>query len=211
VLKTLGWVTIGVIVGAVVIRVWLVPGIGTSDYAAITGRVSELEESQAAFANKHEELASQASALQEQVSVLSGALAMVRDQQSRAVAPAFIDSTNEHNLESTSASIDGSSSVDEAQSVPKNLSGVETAPGQVLVYQVTGSTQGRVWGTDIYTADSSIAAAAVHAGLLRPDETGTIMVTVLTGSETYRGSARHGVTSSDYLSWERSYTLQRLQ
>jgi hypothetical protein len=211
VLKTLGWVTVGLIVGAV-ISAWLVPEMGTSDYAELTGRVSQLEESHAVIANKYAEIAGQAAALQEQVSALSGALDVVRDQQSRAVAPAPADSINEHNLESTSASLDGSSSLDEAQGVPRTLSGVETtAPGQVLVYEVTGSAQGLVWGTDIYTDDSSIAVAAVHAGLLRPDETGTIMVTILPGRETYRGSTRHGVASGDYPSWRRSYTLQRLQ
>ena len=209
-LKTLGWVTVGLVVVAV-IRAWLVAEMGASDNAALTGRVSQIEESQEVFANKYAELARQAAALQEQVSALSDALDMVTGQQSTAVAPAPTDSINEHNSESTSASLDSSSSLDEAQRVPWTLSGVETTPGQVLVYQVTGSTRGLVWGTDIYTDDSPIAAAAVHAGLLRPDETGTIMVTILRGRETYRGSARHGVASRDYQSWERSYMLQRLQ
>jgi hypothetical protein len=209
VLKTLGWLTVGLFVGAV-IRAWLVPAMGTSDHAVLTGRVSQLEEFHAVFANNYAELERQAAALQEQVSALSDALDMVTGQQSTAVAPAPTDSINEHNSESTSASLDGSNSLDEAQGVPRTLSGVETTPGQVLVYQVTGSTRGLVWGTDIYTDDSPIAAAAVHAGLLRPDETGTIMVTILQGRETYRGSARHGVASRDYQSWERSYMLQRL-
>lgn len=208
-LKTLGWVTVGLIVGAVV-RAWLVPATGTRDYAALTAQVSQLEESHAVFADKNAALARQAATLQEQVRALAHALDEVRARQLRPVAPASTESSNEDNLESTRTSLDGSSSLDEAQGVPRTLSGVETTPGQVLVYQVTGSTRGRVWGTDIYTDDSSIAAAAVHAGLLQPDETGTIMVNILPGRETYRGSARHGVASSDYPNWGRSYTLERL-
>ena len=210
VLKTLGWVTAGLIVVAA-IWAWLVPAMGTGDYAALTGRVSQIEESQEAFANKHAELARQAATLQQQVSALSYALDEMASQQSSAVAPTPADSIDDPNPESTGAFINGNSSFDEVESVPRSLRGVETTPGQLLVYQVTGSIQGLVWGTDIYTGDSSFAVAAVHAGLLQPDETGTIMVTILPGRDTYRGSARYGVASKDYPSWARSYMLQRLQ
>jgi hypothetical protein len=210
VLKTLGWVTVGLIVVAA-IWAWLVPERGTGDYAALTGRVSQIEESHEAFANKHAELARQAATLQEQVSALSHALDEMASQQSRAVAPAPVDSIDEPNPESTGAFLNDNSSLNEEQAVPSSLRGIATIPGQVLIYQITGLTGGSVWGTDIYTDDSSIAAAAVHAGLLQPDETGTIMLTILAGRETYRGSARNGVASKDYPSWARSYTLQRLQ
>jgi hypothetical protein len=210
VLKTLGWVTTGLIV-VVAIWAWLVPEMGAGDYAVLAGRVSQIEASQEAFASKHAELAREAAGLQGQVSALADALDEMASQQSRAVAPIATDSINEQNPQATAAFHNGNRSLDEAESVPRNLRGIETTPGQVLVYQVTGSTQGLVWGTDIYTGDSSIAVAAVHAGLLQPDETGTIMVTILPGRETYRGSARYGVASNDYPNWARSYTLQRLQ
>ncbi len=209
-LKTLGWVTVGLIV-VVAIWAWLVPEMETGDYAALTGRVSQIEESQEAFANQHAALARQAATLQEQVSALSHAMDEMESQQLIAVAPTPADSIDEPNPESTGAFLNDNSSFNEEQAVPRSLRGIATTPGQVLVYQITGSTGGYVWGTDIYTDDSSIAAAAVHAGLLQPDETGTIMVTILAGRETYRGSARNGVASRDYPSWARSYTLQRLQ
>ncbi len=209
-LKTLGWVTVGLIV-VVAIWAWLVPEMETGDYAALTGRVSQIEESQEAFANQHAALARQAATLQEQVSALSHAMDEMESQQLIAVAPTPADSIDEPNPESTGAFLNDNSSLNEEPAVPRSLRGIATAPGQVLVYQITGSTGGYVWGTDIYTDDSSIAAAAVHAGLLQPDETGTIMVTILAGRETYRGSARNGVASRDYPSWARSYTLQRLQ
>lgn len=210
-LKTLGWVTVGLILGAM-IRAWLVPAssppnvvgsgsVGVSDYAALRARVSLLERSDAAFASEYAELASQTAALQEQVRAFSDSLDLVKERQSRAPRPARTSSSpRERNLESTIA----------AQDVPGNLSGVDAEPGHVFVYEVTGSSRGSIWGTDIYTDDSSIAVAAVHAGILQPDETGTVMLTVLPGRETYRGSVRHGVASSDYPSWERSYSLQRL-
>ena len=211
-LKTLGWVTAGLIVVA---AIWalLVPEIGTGDYAALTGRVSQIEESQEAFANKQAALAKEMAALQAQVSALSDALyeIEVASQQSSPAAPTPADSIDEPNPKPTGAFLNDNSSLNEAQAVPRSLRGIATTPGEVLVYQVTGSTGGSVWGTDIYTDDSSFAAAAVHAGLLQPDETGTIMVTILAGRESYRGSARNGVASKDFPSWARSYALQRLQ
>jgi hypothetical protein len=90
------------------------------------------------------------------------------------------------------------------------LSGVTAEAGQTFVFRMTGSTQGSVWGTDVYTDDSSLAAAAVHAGVLRPGETGTVMVTVLPGYLSYAPSTRYGVASSAYAEWGRSYVLQRL-
>jgi hypothetical protein len=87
---------------------------------------------------------------------------------------------------------------------------MQAEPGQTLVFRVTGANEGPVWGTDTYTDDSSIAAAAVHAGLLRPGETGTIMVTVQTGFQSYPASSRNGISSSDYGAWGRSFTILRL-
>jgi len=218
VLRTLGWLTVGLVavlvagfIVAAVTRAWLVPETGASDYAALTERVSQIEASQEVFVNQHPELTRQVAALQEQVSALAETLDILAGQQSSAVTPKPAESVNEPKPESTGTFRNDNSSLDAAQAVPRNLRGIETAPGQVLIYEVTGTTKGLVWGTDLYTGDSSIAAAAVHAGLLQPDETGTIMVTILSGREMYRGSARYGVASNDYPSWARSYTLQRLQ
>ncbi len=51
---------------------------------------------------------------------------------------------------------------------PANLVGYRNRAGQSLQFSVTGSTAGPVWGTNIYTDDSSVAAAAVHAGVVAP-------------------------------------------
>ena len=80
----------------------------------------------------------------------------------------------------------------------------------MLTFNVTGSIVGAVRGTGIYTDDSSLAASAVHAGVLQADETGTIIVTVLPGQQAYVGSSRYGVFSSDSSAWTRSYRLERL-
>jgi hypothetical protein len=84
------------------------------------------------------------------------------------------------------------------------------AVGETYMVEVVGETGGNVWGTDVYTDDSSIAAAAVHAGLLAPGERGNLRVTVRQGQSAYQGSVRNGVISRDYASWGGSFSLQRL-
>jgi len=39
--------------------------------------------------------------------------------------------------------------------------------GKPLKFRVTGRSDCYVWGTDIYTADSPLATAAVHAGAIK--------------------------------------------
>jgi hypothetical protein len=57
---------------------------------------------------------------------------------------------------------------------------------------------GALWGTDMYTLDSSLAMAAVHAGVLKMGQTGVVRVTILPQQQAFRGSTRNGVTSMDY-------------
>lgn len=63
---------------------------------------------------------------------------------------------------------------------------------------VTGSTAGAVWGTDVYTTNSDIGTAAVHAGLIAPGQTATIRVFIVGRQFSFSGSARNGVTSGNH-------------
>jgi beta-lactamase regulating signal transducer with metallopeptidase domain len=76
---------------------------------------------------------------------------------------------------------------------------------------VVGSTSGMIWGSDIYTDDSPVAVAAVHAGLVRPGERATLKITLLPGLSRYAAVERNGVTSSEYGKWEGSYRLERVK
>jgi len=96
-------------------------------------------------------------------------------------------------------------SVPLVQTAPANLTGLRGQNGTVLEYDVTGSADGSVWGNGIYTDDSSVAAAAVHAGLLQPGETGRVMVEIMPGQASYRGSNANGVASRDYGQWSGSF------
>ncbi len=55
-----------------------------------------------------------------------------------------------------------------ATDAPNGMHGLCDVTGAVHYFRVTGAAEGQVWGTDTYTRDSSLGAAAVHAGLLKP-------------------------------------------
>ncbi len=96
-----------------------------------------------------------------------------------------------------------------AAAIAQNLPTIDSIPGiqagSILVLNLRGDTSGRVWGTDVYTSDSSLAAAAVHAGALGSGMSGTVYVEVLPGAASYAGSSRNGVTSASYGSFGMSY------
>jgi hypothetical protein len=68
-------------------------------------------------------------------------------------------------------------------------------------------TAGAVWGTDVYTDDSSVCTAAVHAGRITLAGGGTVTIEIRPGEESYAGSARNGVTSSSWGSWVGSFVI----
>jgi hypothetical protein len=83
--------------------------------------------------------------------------------------------------------------------------------GKTFTLTLTGNRDGKIWGTDIYTDDSDISTAAVHTNALVDGETGTILITMLAGQESYSSSERNGVRSNDFGSWHGSYRIERLK
>lgn len=57
--------------------------------------------------------------------------------------------------------------------------------------------EGTVWGTDVYTADSSICSAALHAGKVSTSG-GAVILDYAAGRDRYIGSRRNGVATHDY-------------
>ena len=97
------------------------------------------------------------------------------------------------------------------QQAPANMTEYRGKNGDVYTFQVTGKTDGRIWGgnDNVYTDDSNIATAAVHAGLVGPGETAVIKVTVMEGLSDYPSLSRNGVTSIKFGSWSGSYKLSK--
>ena len=90
---------------------------------------------------------------------------------------------------------------------PGDLSGHRGQNGTMLTFEVTGDASGAVWGDGVYTDDSRLAAAAVHAGVLQPGQTGLVGVEILPGQESYEGAERNGVSSGTYASWPGSFRV----
>ena len=83
----------------------------------------------------------------------------------------------------------------EVAQAPSNLMGFNDQVGETFRFRVTGAASSAVWGSGVYTSDSGLAAAAVHAGVLEEGETGVVEVRMLPPMQAYAGEERNGVTS----------------
>lgn len=95
-----------------------------------------------------------------------------------------------------------------ASEAPENLVALGHQIGHTFYFRVRGEETGRVWGTDVYTGDSALAAAALHAGALKLGETGVVKVTVVAPLQQYRGSVRNGITSLGYGPYRTAYRVE---
>ncbi len=78
--------------------------------------------------------------------------------------------------------------------------------GKTLSCSCPANTEntGSVWGTDIYTDDSYICKAALHAGRIGRSG-GQVSIQMLPGQSSYAGTRRNGVTTMSYRSYAGSY------
>lgn len=91
---------------------------------------------------------------------------------------------------------------------PGTLSSYQGQVGKQLHFRVTGGVAGQqfrggfvggaVWGSDVYTLDSTLAAAAVHAGVVQSGETTVVAVSLLGPQNSFEGSTRNGITTSSW-------------
>ena len=65
---------------------------------------------------------------------------------------------------------------------------------------------GTVWGTDVYTDDSSICTAAVHDSLIAFKDGGQVTIRILPGASSYAGTTKNGVSTQSYSNWDGSQT-----
>lgn len=68
----------------------------------------------------------------------------------------------------------------------------------------SGQPAAGVWGTMLYTADSTLCAAALHAGAIDRSG-GTVTVVTAPGLDAYQGSVRNGVASGGASQWHSSF------
>jgi hypothetical protein len=103
---------------------------------------------------------------------------------------------------------------------PGTLAEYQGAVGKTISFKVTGVGQGgggfgrgggsgAVWGTDVYTLDSTLSVAAVHAGVLRSGQSGIIRVTIVGPQNAFEGSVRNGITTSGWGQFPGGFKFKR--
>lgn len=98
---------------------------------------------------------------------------------------------------------------DQAGLCPGNFQGTPDQPLDCSCVAEATQFDAPVWGTDVYSDDSSICRAALHAGAV-DSIGGRVRVTPLAGSDNYRGGTRNGVTTQDWTSLHpRSFRVER--
>jgi|GEM_PF-676755 len=98
----------------------------------------------------------------------------------------------------------------------RSLYGLKCLDVDLTVFRGQTGAQGRcfcssggsgpVWGTNLYTDDSNICTAAVHAGVISTSG-GMVVVEIQPGQSTYVGTTRNGVTTNSYGAWAGSFRL----
>jgi hypothetical protein len=95
-----------------------------------------------------------------------------------------------------------------AGEAPDDLVALGHQVGNTFYFRVHGEEAGVVWGTDVYTADSALAAAAVHAGAVELGATAVVKVTIVPPLQQYHGSTRHDITSQSYGYYRAAYRVE---
>lgn len=90
-----------------------------------------------------------------------------------------------------------------------NATSLNGQDGQTMTLTCSpGGQSHTVWGSDIYTSDSSICTAAVHSGLITFEKGGTVTIELRAGRSIYGASERNGVTTSTYGAWQHSFVFK---
>ena len=94
-----------------------------------------------------------------------------------------------------------------AAEAPANLLDLAQPVGSTYYFRVSGASEGPLWGTDVYTGDSALGVAAVHAGLVKPGESVVVRVESVAPPLQFPGCVRNGVTSDDFGRYGSAYRL----
>ena len=97
-----------------------------------------------------------------------------------------------------------------AADAPTNFVELADPVGATYYFRVTGAAEGIAWGTDVYSGDSNLAVAAVHAGLVKPGDQAIVKVVSVTPPPQFSGSARHGVTTHDFGRYGSAFTMSAI-
>lgn len=81
--------------------------------------------------------------------------------------------------------------------------------GTVIKFECpSDGTAGTVWGSDVYTTDSSICTAAVHAGKIKLEDGGEVTIEMRPGRSTYGSTTRNDITSNAFGQYPNSFVFK---
>ncbi len=92
----------------------------------------------------------------------------------------------------------------------RDVKGAEGSKRFVLCPGSCLSQYHAVWGSDVYSDDSHVCAAAIHAGAIPPSG-GKALFDFLPGQASYAASRRAGVQSRSWGTWSRSFRVWAVQ
>lgn len=84
----------------------------------------------------------------------------------------------------------------------------QLAIGDQVTLQITGRAEGPVWGDAVYTLDSNVGAAAVHAGLLKVGETRAIKIWIVPAPSAFAEAERNGIKSGKWGKYHTAFFMQ---
>jgi hypothetical protein len=106
---------------------------------------------------------------------------------------------------SSSSSSGGDAPADAVDLATTNLVALRGQWGKAFYVDCAPGATGTVWGTDLYTDDSSPCLAAVHAGRLPSGASGRVYGYIAPPSGHFAGSERNGIATQDYGAWPGAY------
>jgi hypothetical protein len=80
--------------------------------------------------------------------------------------------------------------------------------GKKILFEVTGTTKGNIWGSGPYTNDTHPGVAAVHSGLIKSGEKKLLEFEIVPGPNEFAGSIKNGITSNTYGPWPVAYVIR---
>lgn len=88
-------------------------------------------------------------------------------------------------------------------------SGFSGESGQTYTFRCPENGEEQpVFGSDVYTQDSSICTAAVHAGLISLEDGGIVTIEIRPGRLTYGSTLRNGIKSTTWGEYPRSFVVR---
>jgi len=79
--------------------------------------------------------------------------------------------------------------------------------GSCLEVELFGGVHGHIYGDVIYSDDSDVATAALHAGVLQANQSATIKVYITGPRRSFAKCVRNGIQSNKFHYWPGSFTF----